>query len=84
VEELVEEDAQCPDIDFVIIDALKNHLWSHVFIRPTKCCTLLSYVCSRPSEITHLYAVIFVNKQILWLNMGYAYLDISVHDIVTM
>lgn len=34
--QLEQEDAYCPDIDFVVIGSVLNHLWGHVLVSPTK------------------------------------------------
>ena len=50
--QLVEEDAQSPEIDVIVIRVAKEHFWGHIFIGATESGPRGGDIFCAPSEIT--------------------------------
>lgn len=69
--ELVEQDAQGPDVERVIVVLVLNHLRSHVLESPAKGVPLLHVIrLHTPPEITDLNDIPVFDKNILWLDVS--------------
>jgi hypothetical protein len=77
--QLIKQNSQGPDIDFVVMRHISNHLRCHILIRTQEGLSLLervgSIVLDASAEIADLELTIFRNQQVLWL-------EISVHEAV--
>ena len=66
--QLIEQDAEAPDVHGVVIRLLLQKLWAHVLVCTTEGTHLLVLgSLGRPSEVAELYVVILVEEQIFWL-----------------
>ena len=51
MKQLVEKNAECPDIDVVIIFSFEEHFWCHVLVGSTEGCSLHIDILGSPSKI---------------------------------
>ena len=63
--QLIEQNAQRPDIKRVIMGFVLNHFWSHVFQGSAECIPLLVVVClNAPSKITNFDYIALLDQNI--------------------
>lgn len=67
VEELVEEDAEGPDIYSVVIGGLKEHFWCHVLVGSAEGVPLHGDVLSSPAKVADFDIVGGVEEQVFGL-----------------
>jgi hypothetical protein len=60
VQQLVEKNAQGPDVDFVVVLSLEDHLWSHVLVCPTKSGSFEADIVSRPAQVANFDVVVTI------------------------
>lgn len=68
MQQLVEENPQCPNIDGAVVLLLKDHLRCHVFVSPTESFPFHLYVVCRPPQVTSFHVEGIVQKDVFGLN----------------
>jgi len=67
LDHLEKEDAERPDVNFMVIGHVLHHFWCHVLVRAAQCFALADN--SREAEVAELGFVLFREQDILGLKI---------------
>lgn len=67
--ELVEEYAQGPDIDLVVVFLLGDHFWGHILVGAAEGPPLHVDISGGPAEVAELCIVVLIEKNVLRLHI---------------
>lgn len=71
VNEFVEEDSKCPNVESVVMWLVHYHLWSHILKRTTVSIPgLLNFSLHTPSKVADLDDIILLDQNVLWLDIS--------------
>ena len=71
VDELVQKDAEGPNVQSVVMSLVLDHFWSHVLGRSTEGVPLLVVVAlDAPSKVAYLDDVALFDQNVLWLDVS--------------
>lgn len=62
MQQLVEQDSKSPDIDFMIILTIEDHLRGHILIGPAESLMNIVDALHHPTQITYFYVVVLIQQ----------------------